>query len=136
MHYRDLDYAFLGGKLIDIIGEWLEEERLNAPNAILPSIPPGPLTENAEEIEIVSVEASEQQPTTEVDEGTVAPNPPITSEDPVSEPSSRVTDVRPLINLEEEPVATDVEECEVTVDPTALPASRIFSNYSLIVVWP
>ena len=135
MHYRDLDYAFLGGKLTDLIGEWLKDERLNAPNAIPPAVPPGPLTENAEKIEIVSVEASEQQPTVEVDEGTVAPNPPITSEDPVSEPSSRVTAVRPLINLEEEPVATDVEECEVTVDPTALPASRIFSNYSLIVVW-
>ena len=33
-NYRDLDYAFLGGELTDLIGEWLEEEKLNAPNAM------------------------------------------------------------------------------------------------------
>ena len=27
-HYRDLDYTFLGDKQTDLIGEWLEEERL------------------------------------------------------------------------------------------------------------
>ena len=43
-HYWDLDYTFLGGKLIYLIGEWLEEERLNAPNVVLPSALPGPST--------------------------------------------------------------------------------------------
>ena len=38
-HYRDLYYAFLGGKLTDLIGEWLEEEMLNAPNVVPSSIP-------------------------------------------------------------------------------------------------
>ena len=30
-HYWDLDYSFLGGKLTDLIREWLEEKRLNTP---------------------------------------------------------------------------------------------------------
>ena len=59
-HYRDLDYAFLGGELTDLIGKWLEEERLNAPNAMLSSAPLGPSTGNATEIETVLAEASEQ----------------------------------------------------------------------------
>ena len=46
----------------------------------------------------------------EVDEGTVAPNPPPTTEDPIGELSSRVTAVHPLINLEEELIASNVEE--------------------------
>ena len=43
-HYRDLDYAFLRGELIDLIGEWLEEERLNGPDVALPSAPFSPST--------------------------------------------------------------------------------------------
>ena len=31
-HYQDLDYAFLGSKLTDLIGEWIEDERLSAPD--------------------------------------------------------------------------------------------------------
>ena len=42
-----------------LIGEWLEEERLNTPNVVLPSAPLGISTENTAEIKIVSVEASE-----------------------------------------------------------------------------
>ena len=54
-----------------------------------------------------------------MDEGTIAPNPSIAFKDPISEPSSRVVAVQPLINLEEEPVATDVEEePEAAVNPT------------------
>ena len=58
-HYRDLDYAFLGGELTDLIGEWLEEEKLNAPNVEPSPTPPGPLAKNAVEIENVSTGASE-----------------------------------------------------------------------------
>ena len=67
----------------------------------------------------MSVEASEQQPTVEMDERTAASNPPITFEDPVGELSSRVMVVQSLINLKEVPEAIDVEEePEVTINPT------------------
>ena len=57
----------------------------------------------------------------EVDEQTIPPNPPLTTEDPASELNSKVVAVQPLINLEEEHVAIDVEEePEVTVDLTAI----------------
>ena len=66
-------------------------------------------------------EASRQQPIVEVDEGIATSNPPIASEDLVSESSSRVATVQPLINLEEEPIATDVEEePEAAVNPIAV----------------
>ena len=58
-HYRDLDYVFLRGEMIDLIGEWLKEERLNAPNVMPSSTPPGPSTKNAAEIETVSAKAFE-----------------------------------------------------------------------------
>ena len=90
---------FLGGKLTDLIGEWLEEERLNAPNTALSSIPPGPPTRNAVEAKIVPAEASEQQHAVEVDKETVASNPPLAVEDPIRELNSRVAAVQPLINL-------------------------------------
>ena len=52
-----------------------------------------------------------------VDEETIAPNPPLAAEDPPSELNSRVVATQLLINLKEEPVATDVEEePEATVD--------------------
>ena len=77
-----------------------------------PSASPGRSTENTAKIKTVSAEASEQEPAVEVDEGTAAPNPPIASKDPVSEPSSRIVAVELLINLE--------EESEAAVDPTAI----------------
>ena len=52
-HYWDLDYTFLGAELIDLIGEWLEEERLNAPNTTPSSTTPGLSAENAAEAEIM-----------------------------------------------------------------------------------
>ena len=120
-HYQGLDYASLGGEMTDIIGEWLEEERLNAPNVMPSSTSPGLLTENAVEIETVPAEASEQQPAVEVDEETIAPNPPLTFKDPASELSLRVAAIQLLTNLEEEPVATDVEEePEAAIDCTAV----------------
>ena len=39
VHYRDLDYVFLGGELTDLIEEWLEEESLNAPDVVPPFSP-------------------------------------------------------------------------------------------------
>ena len=89
-HYWDLDYAFLGGELTDHIGEWLENERLNALDVMSPFAPLGPSTRNV-----------------------VAPDPTIASEDPTSEQSLRVTTVQPLINLEEEPA-------EAAVNPTTI----------------
>ena len=109
-HYSDLDYAFLGGKLTDLIGEWLKEERLNAPKAMPSSTPLGPPTRIAIEIETILIEATEQQLTVKVDKETATPNLPIDFKDPTSELSSRVLAIQSLINLEEEPVATDVEE--------------------------
>ena len=109
-HYRDLDYAFLGGELTDLIGEWLGEEKLNAPNAAPSPTPLGPLARNAAETEPVPAGAFEQQPMVEVDNKTIASNPPLTVEDPADELNSGVAATQLLINLEEEPVATDIEE--------------------------
>ena len=118
-HYQDLDYAILRGELTDLIGEWLKYERLNALKVVPSPIPPSPLTGNV--IEIETVKASKQQPVVEVDKGTATPNPHVSSEDPASEPSSRVAVVQSLINLEEEPVATDVEEgLEAAIDLTTV----------------
>ena len=58
-HYRDLDYMFLGGELTYLIREWLEEERLNAPDVVPPFAPPSLLTGNAAMIETVPANASE-----------------------------------------------------------------------------
>ena len=84
------------------------------------------------------VEAFEQQLVVEVDEGTVAPNSPITSEGPDSESTSRFAAIQPFINLEEEPMATDVKESEGTVDLLSLEllACSPFNYCSLIVVQP
>ena len=57
----------------------------------------------------------------EVDEVTIAPDPSIASEVPVTKTSSSITVVHPLINLEEDPVATDAEEeLEATVNPSPI----------------
>ena len=69
----------------------------------------------------MSVEGSERQPMVEVDEDTIAPNPPLAAKNPASKLSSRVTAAQPLINLKEEPVATDVdEEPKATVGLTVI----------------
>ena len=57
-HYRDLDYAFLEGKLTAFIREWIEEKRLNVLNVASPSMPSDPLTRNTVEIEISPAETS------------------------------------------------------------------------------
>ena len=64
-------------------------------------------------------EASEQPFVVEVDEMTATPDPSIASKDLASEPSSRFVTVQLLINLKEEPRATDVqEEPEGGINPT------------------
>ena len=93
VHYRDLDYTFLGGKLTNLIREGLEEERLNAPNVTPPSVPPVPSIRNEVENEIVLAETSEQSSMVEVDEMTTALDTSIASEDPISEASLRVMSV-------------------------------------------
>ena len=104
-------------KLINLIGKWLKEEKLNAPNTTPSSTPHGPSIGNATEIETVLAEASEQQPMVEVDEETVASNPLITDKGPASRLNLEVATVHPLINLEEEP--------EVVVNLTAISISSL-----------
>ena len=56
-----------------------------------------------------------------MDAMTVAPNSFIAFEDPANDPSSRVVAVQLLINLEEEPVATDTEEKpKAAINPIAI----------------
>ena len=45
---------------MDLIGEWLEEEMLNALSVVPSSTPPGPPVRNAAETETVSAKAFEQ----------------------------------------------------------------------------
>ena len=54
-----------------------------------------------------------------MDEGIAASNPRIAFEDLISEPSSRIMVVQPLINLEEEAIDVE-EEFEVAVDHTTV----------------
>ena len=112
-----MDYAFLGGELNDLIGEWLEEERLNAPDVMPPSMHFGPSTRNATETEIVSAETFEHPSVAEMDEMTATPDPSIASKDFAREPSLKVAAIQPLINLEEEPKAT--------VNPTVVCVSSL-----------
>ena len=109
-HYRNVDYTFLGGELTDLIGEWIEEESLNAPNVVPLSVPSDPSTSNVVEIEISLAKTSEEPSMVEVGEVTTTPYPSILPKVSVTEPSSSFAAIQPLINLEEEPVATDVEE--------------------------
>ena len=110
MHYQGLDYAFFGSKLTDLIGEWLEEKRLTAPEVTPPFVPLDPLTRHSTEIEISSAETSEQLSVVEVVEVTVTLDLSIAPKVPVAKLNSSVAAVQPLINLEEELIATDVEE--------------------------
>ena len=75
MHYRDLQYAFSGGEMTDLIREWIEDERLNALDVVPPSVPSDPWTSNVAEIEISPVDTSEQLSRVEVGEMTAAPVP-------------------------------------------------------------
>ena len=81
----------------------MEDEQLNAPDVVLPSVPSDPLTRNVAEIEISPAETFEQPSMVEVDELTATPDPSIAHEVLVTEPSSSVAAVQPLINLKEEP---------------------------------
>ena len=101
--YQDLDYTFLGGEFTNLIGEWLEVEKLNAPDPAPSSPPPSPSTEDIMETESVPVGASKPQPAANVDKNVAASNPPHAIEKPVGEVILRVA-VKTLINLEEEPV--------------------------------
>ena len=56
------------------------------------------------------VETSKQSSVVEVGEVTTAPDPSIAPEVPITEPSSSVTAIQLLIDLEEEPIATDTKE--------------------------
>ena len=90
-YYRDLDYSFFGSKLTDLIGEWLEEYRLNALDVALPPMPSNPSTRDLVEIEISLVETSEQPSVVEVDEVTVSLDHSIAPKVPIFEPNSSVT---------------------------------------------
>ena len=58
--FWDLDYSFLGDELIDLIGKWLEVEKLNAPNHAPLSPPFGPSAKDVVGVEGVPAGASEQ----------------------------------------------------------------------------
>ena len=65
------------------------------------------------------VKTSEKQPVVGVSKGSIASNLPLAVEDAVSELNLGVAAIKLLINLEEEPIATDMEEePEATVDLT------------------
>ena len=57
--YQDLDYIFLEGKLTNLISEWFEAEKLNAPNPAPSSLPLGPSAENVTRVDSVPTEAPE-----------------------------------------------------------------------------
>ena len=88
-----MDYAFLGGELTDLIRELIEEEKLNALDVALPSVPSDPLTNNVTEIEISPVATSEQSSVVEVGEATTTPDPSIAPKALITEPSLSVTAV-------------------------------------------
>ena len=77
---------------------------------MLPPVPLDPSTRNSAEIEISLTETSGQSSMVEVDKVTVAPDLSIAPEVLVAEPNSSVAVVQPLINLKEEPVATNTKE--------------------------
>ena len=59
-HYQDFDYLFLGGEMNDLISEWLEEDRHNAPNVVSSPTTSGLPTGNVAETETMSFKAFEQ----------------------------------------------------------------------------
>ena len=120
-HYRDLDYAFLGNELTNLNEEWLEEERLNAPDVTSPPMLLDPLTRDSTEIKISPAETFEQSSEVEVDEVIAAHDLSIAPKVPIAKPNYSVAAVQLLINLEEEPVATDTEE-----EPEATANSSVF----------
>ena len=76
---------------------------------------------NVAEIKIVPTVTFEQSSNVEVDAMTAALDSSIAFNAPASEPSSKVTAVQRLINLEEEPIATNVEEdLKAAVNPTTV----------------
>ena len=102
--YQDLDFTFLEGELTNLISEWLEAERLNAPNVVPSSPPSGPSVEDITSAKSVPSKAPEQQPVANADEEAATSNPLLAVEEPVGEVTSGVA-VRTIINLKEEPVA-------------------------------
>ena len=102
--YRDFDYSFLEGELTNLIGEWLEAEKLNALDPTPSSPPPSPLAEGIIGARIMPIGAFKQQPAANADEEAVASNPPPTVEEPVGEVTSRVVSSKTLIDLKEEHV--------------------------------
>ena len=57
--YWDLDYTFLRGELTNLIGEWLEAEKLNAHDPAPSSPPFGPSAKDFTRAESVPTEAPE-----------------------------------------------------------------------------
>ena len=100
--YRDLDYTFLRGELNSLIGEWLEAEKLNAPDPAPSSLPPGPSVEVVIRVESVPIEDLEQQPVANADKEATASNRMNIIEVLIGEVPSRVL-VKTLIDLEVSP---------------------------------
>ena len=79
-----MDYTFLRGELTGLIREWIEEERLNAPEVAPSSVPSDLSTRNTIEIKILPNETSEQSSVVEVDEVIATLDPSIAPEIPVT----------------------------------------------------
>ena len=76
---------------MDLIREWIEEDRLNASVVVPPSMPFYPSTRNAAEIKILLAETSEQPFMVEVVKVTAALDPLISLKAFVTEPGLSVT---------------------------------------------
>ena len=83
---QDVDYRFLGGELVKLMDQWLEEERMGTLNTTPPPSALVPVTEgNVVAAEVGPSEVPEQQPPVDVEEGeVVASNPPPIVEEPAN----------------------------------------------------
>ena len=137
-------FAFIhswGGEFTNLIGEWLEAEKLNAPNPTPLSLPPDPLTKDAIGTENAPAGAPEQQPVANTDEETVTSNPSSVVKESLGKGTSRVTGSRTLIDLKEEHVAIVDDDLPIDLEGTKLDAdlpawaSLLIFNSSYIYIY-
>ena len=127
---QNVDYRFLGGKLLKLIEGWFEEERLGTLDTAPPPSPPYPMVEgNVIATEVTPAEGPEQPPSTNAEDEAVTSNPPPTAEEPTNEVTSRFMGNHALINLEDE------EELVANVDNDPPSAKSLYCFLLLIVLY-
>ena len=89
--YWDLDYTFLGGEFTNLIGKWLEAEKLNDPDPAPLSPSPSPLAKDIIGAESVPIGASKPQSVANANEEVATSNPLLIVEELIGEATSRVT---------------------------------------------